>query len=386
VCTVGEELTVAACSADFAAEVGAADPQQALRGGLLSQLRRRAERGGGEHLAEAKATLASLAEAAREGRAAHGVLVVGEERGRGSGGDEPPQRPLSLLFVAVAPMRHDERDLFAVLLADLASDPAQPLGGRAALHASRNAVPVGSWTPRRRGGGLGFACMPELLCGAAVPMGAGRGQVSDEALSHVLTAALHAFPSVGFSLADTFAHDLPVVWVSRGFAALSGYNRAELIGYNCRKLQGEGTDPDSVVALGDAIRAGRGVRRMLFNYAGGAPSRGFWNCVSLFPHLEAGAVRYYISLNLRLSREERKQIVRLERLLPTSPPEVEGGNAHSGGSFSRPKMSASKTAQHHSDASSKENGVYAVREAIAQGKAEAPNHRPNKKSSSCTIL
>ncbi len=60
--------------------------------------------------------------------------------------------------------------------------------------------------------------------------------------------------------------DNPIVFANRAFLELSGYAAEELIGRNCRFLQGPETDPAHVARIRDAIAARRDVVVELLNY------------------------------------------------------------------------------------------------------------------------
>ncbi|BAQ44698.1 hybrid sensor histidine kinase/response regulator [Methylobacterium aquaticum] len=60
--------------------------------------------------------------------------------------------------------------------------------------------------------------------------------------------------------------DNPIVFANRAFLELSGYAAEELVGRNCRFLQGPGTDPAHVARIRDAIAARRDVVVELLNY------------------------------------------------------------------------------------------------------------------------
>jgi PAS domain-containing protein len=49
--------------------------------------------------------------------------------------------------------------------------------------------------------------------------------------------------------------DNPVVFANDSFCKLTGYDRDEILGRNCRFLQGAETDPAAVQALHDAVAA-----------------------------------------------------------------------------------------------------------------------------------
>lgn len=60
--------------------------------------------------------------------------------------------------------------------------------------------------------------------------------------------------------------DNPIVFSNDAFQKLTGYGRNELIGKNCRFLQGPDTDPESIATIREAIAAGDDVAIDLLNY------------------------------------------------------------------------------------------------------------------------
>ena len=59
--------------------------------------------------------------------------------------------------------------------------------------------------------------------------------------------------NIGITIADANDPELPIVYANRGFEAITGYERAEIVGRNCRFLQGSGTDEDTIEELRTAI-------------------------------------------------------------------------------------------------------------------------------------
>nr|AML76291.1 putative LOV domain-containing protein [Pteromonas sp. BC-2016] len=95
-------------------------------------------------------------------------------------------------------------------------------------------------------------------------------------LTKVLAGLRHTFV-----VADATLPDMPLVYASEGFYAMTGYSPDEVLGHNCRFLQGEGTDPKEVAKLREAIRKGEGVSVRLLNYRkDGTP---FWNLLTMTP-------------------------------------------------------------------------------------------------------
>jgi len=78
-----------------------------------------------------------------------------------------------------------------------------------------------------------------------------------------------------FVLSDPSLPDNPIVYASDGFCRLSGYKRQDVLGRNCRFLQGPGTDQAAVDVIRKGVAEGRDISVCLLNYrADGSP---FWN-------------------------------------------------------------------------------------------------------------
>ena len=59
---------------------------------------------------------------------------------------------------------------------------------------------------------------------------------------------------VGITLADPNKEDMPLTFVNKAFEDMTGYNRTEIIGKNCRFLQGPDTNPDPVKSIRESIK------------------------------------------------------------------------------------------------------------------------------------
>ena len=53
----------------------------------------------------------------------------------------------------------------------------------------------------------------------------------------------------GITISDNFQPDNPIVYVNDGFERLTGYDREDVLGKNCRFLQGKNTDPVKITTL-----------------------------------------------------------------------------------------------------------------------------------------
>lgn len=105
---------------------------------------------------------------------------------------------------------------------------------------------------------------------------AGHVPAAASQLTQVLAKLRHTFV-----VADATLPDCPLVYASESFYQMTGYGPDEVLGHNCRFLQGEGTDPKEVAKLRNAIRAGEPVSCRLLNYRkDGTP---FWNLLTMTP-------------------------------------------------------------------------------------------------------
>lgn len=103
-----------------------------------------------------------------------------------------------------------------------------------------------------------------------------------------------------FVLADPSLPDCPMVYCSPAFLKLTGYCCHELVGHNCRMLQGPGTDPTSVQRIRDALAAGKPVTETLINYKKSGVT--FVNCLHIAPIRDAdGKVKFFCGVQAEVT-------------------------------------------------------------------------------------
>jgi PAS domain S-box-containing protein len=96
----------------------------------------------------------------------------------------------------------------------------------------------------------------------------------------VLATAVGAVTS-GIVICDATQADYPVTFANTAFARITGYAAEEIIGRNCRILQGRDTDPEALDKLRRALSQQRAVNVTLRNYR--KDGRTFWNELSISP-------------------------------------------------------------------------------------------------------
>jgi PAS domain S-box-containing protein len=91
--------------------------------------------------------------------------------------------------------------------------------------------------------------------------------------------------------------DDPIVFANDAFLRLTGYERSEVIGRNCRFLQGPDTDAGQVRAIREAIEARRDVSIDILNYRKDGST--FWNALYMSPvSNEAGELQFHFASQL----------------------------------------------------------------------------------------
>ena len=107
----------------------------------------------------------------------------------------------------------------------------------------------------------------------------------------------------GITVADMRRDDDPLVYANKGFKRLTGYSESEIIGRNCRFLQGPETDSEPVAAMREAIENEESVQVELRNYRkDGTP---FWSEVTLAPLAsESGEVTHYVGFQQEVTRRK----------------------------------------------------------------------------------
>ena len=102
---------------------------------------------------------------------------------------------------------------------------------------------------------------------------------------------------------DTTQEDMPLSYVNAGFESLTGFTSAEVLGKNCRFLQGKERDQPGVQELRAAVAAGRSATVVIRNFRkdGGE----FLNRVSVRPVLDThGRVDLYLGVMRQVDRVE----------------------------------------------------------------------------------
>ncbi|MFC7173497.1 PAS domain S-box protein [Haloplanus litoreus] len=124
------------------------------------------------------------------------------------------------------------------------------------------------------------------------------------------TEAMEKAP-VGITLSDPDQSDNPLVYANERYRELTGYEEFEILGRNCRFMQGPETDPEPVAEIHDAIDNEEPVSTVLRNYRNDGTM--FWNHVTIAPiRDEDGEVSNWVGFQEdateRIEREQRLEL------------------------------------------------------------------------------
>ena len=144
----------------------------------------------------------------------------------------------------------------------------------------------------------------------------------------------------GITIADARQPDRPLIYVNEGFERLTGYTAEEVLGRNCKFLQGEDVDQDTVETMRQAMEEGRDCTVEILNRRkDGTP---FWNRLSITPvRDDGGEVTHFIGIqsdvtkrreaedrlqdiNRQMRRDLEEAAVIQKAWLPESLPQVPG--------------------------------------------------------------
>jgi len=107
-------------------------------------------------------------------------------------------------------------------------------------------------------------------------------------------------------ITDPRQEDNPIIFCNAAFSHLTGYSTPDLIGRNCRLLQGPDTDPAAIAKIRDSVAAEADVAVDILNYRKDGSS--FWNALFISPVRDkSGEVIYFFASQLDFTNVKSKE-------------------------------------------------------------------------------
>ena len=122
----------------------------------------------------------------------------------------------------------------------------------------------------------------------------------------------------GVTLADPDLEDAPIIYANKAFERLTGFGQEDIIGYNCRFLQGEDRDQPARFIIAEAMKKHEGVEVTLRNYKKDGTL--FHNRLKITPLFDKkNRVIYYLGVQYDITKEvsATNEIKELHDLLDT---------------------------------------------------------------------
>lgn len=107
-------------------------------------------------------------------------------------------------------------------------------------------------------------------------------------------------------ITDARQPDNPIIFCNPAFETITGYSPEEVIGHNCRFLQGIDTDPATVKQIGKAIKEGRECQVVIKNYRKNGTS--FWNQLTVAPVRDTnGNISHFVGVQSDITERKRAE-------------------------------------------------------------------------------
>ena len=122
-----------------------------------------------------------------------------------------------------------------------------------------------------------------------------RSRVFERAFESSLTAMV---------ISDPRLEGNPIVYANPGFERLTGYSSQEVVGRNCRFLQGDETNPATINKIRESIQKGVACHVKILNYRKSGEK--FWNELVVTPvKAESGEVTHFVGVQFDMTAQQR---------------------------------------------------------------------------------
>ncbi|MEZ2302133.1 MAG: PAS domain S-box protein [Microcoleus sp.] len=115
-----------------------------------------------------------------------------------------------------------------------------------------------------------------------------------------------AATSTGIVISDATKPEHPIVYCNPAFESITGYQRQEILGKNCRFLQGIDTDPAALEIIRQALQTQSECQVILKNYR--KDGTAFWNALSISPVRDrTGKLTHFIGVQRDITDRKKAE-------------------------------------------------------------------------------
>lgn len=119
--------------------------------------------------------------------------------------------------------------------------------------------------------------------------------------------------NVGIVVSDPKEVDNPMVYVNETFVNMTGYSKEEVIGKNCRFLQGADTDEAAIAAIRNALKEKTQISITIKNYK--KDGTAFWNRLNITPIFdEKKMIKYFLGVQEDITEMFTKNLAMKDRI------------------------------------------------------------------------
>lgn len=167
--------------------------------------------------------------------------------------------------------------------------------------------------------------------------------------------------------------DNPIVFANKAFISMSGYAAEEILGHNCRFLQGPDTDAHTVASIREAIASRTEITTEILNYRKDGSS--FWNALYISPvYNKKKELVYYFASQLDVSRRRDAEDALTQAQKMEALGQLTGGISHDFNNFlqvmsGHVDILKMKIERQQSDDESMLRGLDSIRSAVTKASA-----------------
>jgi PAS domain S-box-containing protein len=155
----------------------------------------------------------------------------------------------------------------------------------------------------------------------------GHAMITDSADRHDLFFAAIEMTRMPMIVTDPNKPDNPVVFANQAFLNTTGYEMDEVVGRNCRFLQGPGTDREAIANIRRAIADRTDIAVEIQNYRKDGTM--FWNALFVSPIFDRnGKLLYYFGSQLDITRRREAETALRRAQKMEAIGQLTGGIAH----------------------------------------------------------